>query len=102
MRLWFSRRVLKILVYASHNCTFEIALSGAAMLTLMLVCAFFSTQVQKYLAWAFKQDNPCKTSADGRRLRTKEKHKKNHRLLGDSFLLSNYTYLASFTPCSVP
>ena len=33
------------------HCSFEIALSGAAMLTLMLVCAFFSTQVQKYLAW---------------------------------------------------
>ncbi len=36
--------------YLAH-CTFEIALSGAAILTLLLVCAFFSTQVQKYLAW---------------------------------------------------
>ena len=32
------------------HCTFEIALSGAIMLTLLLVCAF-SPQVQKYLAW---------------------------------------------------
>ena len=32
-------------------CTFEITLLQAIMLTLMLVCAFFSTQVQKYLAW---------------------------------------------------
>ena len=33
------------------NCAFEIALSEAIMLTLLFVCAFFSTQVQKYLAW---------------------------------------------------
>ena len=33
------------------NCTFEITLLQAIMLTLLLVCAFFSTQVQKYLAW---------------------------------------------------
>ena len=33
------------------HCTFEITLSQAITLTLMLVCAFFSTQVQKYLAW---------------------------------------------------
>ena len=33
------------------HCTFEIALSQAITLTLLLVCAFFSTQVQKYLAW---------------------------------------------------
>ena len=38
------------LAHGAH-CSFEIALSGAAMLTLMLVCAFFSTQVQKYLVW---------------------------------------------------
>ena len=31
--------------------SFKIALSGAIMLTLLLVCSFFSTQVQKYLAW---------------------------------------------------
>ncbi|MDY5689679.1 MAG: hypothetical protein SPK57_05055 [Eubacteriales bacterium] len=37
------------------HCSFEIALSGAAMLTLMLVCAFFSTQVQKYLAWVYNK-----------------------------------------------
>jgi len=37
------------LAHGAH-CTFEIALSGAAMLTLMFVCAFFSTQVQKYLS----------------------------------------------------
>ncbi len=30
---------------------FEITLSGAITLTLLLVCDFFSTQVQKYLAW---------------------------------------------------
>ena len=33
------------------HCAFEIALLQAIMLTLLLVCAFFSTQVQKYLAW---------------------------------------------------
>ena len=33
------------------NCTFEITLLQAITLTLLLVCAFFSTQVQKYLAW---------------------------------------------------
>ena len=36
---------------ASHNFAFEITLSRAITLTLLLVCAFFSTQVQKYLAW---------------------------------------------------
>ena len=33
------------------HCTFEITSLQAIMLTLLLVCAFFSTQVQKYLAW---------------------------------------------------
>ena len=33
------------------HCAFEITLSLAITLTLLLVCAFFSTQVQKYLAW---------------------------------------------------
>ena len=33
------------------NFAFEITLSQAITLTLLLVCAFFSTQVQKYLAW---------------------------------------------------
>ena len=40
MRLWFSRRVLKILVYASHNFAFEITLSRAITLTLLLACSF--------------------------------------------------------------
>ena len=38
------------------NCAVEIALPLAAILTLMLVCAFFSTQVQKYLAWDYNKD----------------------------------------------
>ena len=38
------------LPYGAH-CTFEITLLQTIMLTLLLVCAFFSTQVQKYLAW---------------------------------------------------
>ena len=33
------------------HCTFEITLLQAIMLTLLLVCSFSSTQVQKYLAW---------------------------------------------------
>ena len=33
------------------HCTFEITLLQAIMLTLLFVCAFSSTQVQKYLAW---------------------------------------------------
>ena len=37
------------------NCTFVITLSQAIMLTLLLVCAFFSTQVQKYLAWVYNK-----------------------------------------------
>ena len=45
MRLCFSRRVLKILVYASHNFAFEITLSQAITLTLLLVCSF-SPRVQ--------------------------------------------------------
>ena len=36
------------------HCAFEITLSLAITLTLLLVCAFFSTQVQKYLAWDLK------------------------------------------------
>jgi len=38
-------------MFFGAHCAFEITLSGAIMLTLLLVCAFFSTQVQKYLAW---------------------------------------------------
>ena len=48
MRLCFSRRVRKILVYAAHNFAFEITLSQVITLTLLLVCAF-SPKVQKYL-----------------------------------------------------
>ena len=33
------------------HCTFEITLLQTIMLTLLLVCSFSSTQVQKYLAW---------------------------------------------------
>ena len=33
------------------HCAFEITLLQAIMLTLLLVCSFSSTQVQKYLAW---------------------------------------------------
>ena len=40
-----------VFVTPGINCTFEITLSQAITLTLLLVCAFFSTQVQKYLAW---------------------------------------------------
>ena len=40
---------------ASHNFAFEITLSQAITLTLLLVCAFFSTQVQKYLAWVYNK-----------------------------------------------
>ena len=39
------------------NCAFEITLLQAIMLTLLLVCAFFSTQVQKYLAWVYNKDS---------------------------------------------
>ena|GEM_PF-5176772 len=35
------------------HCAFEITLLQAIMLILLLVCAFFSTQVQKYLAWFY-------------------------------------------------
>ena len=35
---------------APDNCAFEITLLQAIMLTLLFVCAFFSTQVQKYPA----------------------------------------------------
>ena len=35
------------------HCAFEITSLQAIMLTLLLVCAFFSTQVQKYLAWFY-------------------------------------------------
>ncbi len=41
--VWYRTRVA--------HCTFEITLLQAIMLTLLLVCSFFSTQVQKYLAW---------------------------------------------------
>ena len=37
------------------HCAFEITLSQAITLTLLLVCAFFSTQVQKYLAWVYNK-----------------------------------------------
>ena len=45
------------------HCAFEITLSLAITLTLLLVCAFFSTQVQKYLAWDLTRE-PCKTNAE--------------------------------------
>ena len=48
MRLCFSRQVLKIPSVRVAHFAFEIALSLAAMLTLLLVCAF-SPKVQKYL-----------------------------------------------------
>ena len=51
MDFWGSLQVPKTPVYASHNFAFEITFSQAITLTLLLVCAFFSTQVQKYLAW---------------------------------------------------
>ena len=38
------------------------------MLTLLLVCAFFSTQVQKYLAWVYNKvslPGDCHGIADG-------------------------------------
>ena len=41
---------MNYIAYGAH-CAFEITLLQAIMLTLLLVCAFFSTQVQKYLAW---------------------------------------------------
>ena len=42
--------VMSYIACGAH-CAFEITLLQAIMLTLLLVCAFFSTQVQKYLAW---------------------------------------------------
>ena len=48
MRLCFSRQVLKIPSVRVAHFAFEITLSGAITLTLLLVCAF-SPKVQKYL-----------------------------------------------------
>ena len=48
MRLCFSRQVLKNPSVRVAHFAFEITLSGAIALTLLLVCAF-SPKVQKYL-----------------------------------------------------
>ena len=48
--LWRNAPRGVIFAHGAHF-SFEITLLQAIMLTLLLVCAFFSTQVQKYLAW---------------------------------------------------